>query len=475
MGPMISDYEYLDQDYPSGPPPKRGIWWRVIGWASIAMAVVLVGTSLAAYATYRKLEGNIKHEDVTAQLGKRPPKLNKALNVLLIGSDQRNGNNAKYGKAVGERSDTMILLHLSPDGKKAVGISFPRDSMVQLPQCKSTSGHTIPAHLGMINESFNNGGAGCTWRTIESLTRIRIDHFAKVDFSGFKRVVDALGGVEICLPQRVADKDSKLYLSAGRHVVKGEQALAYVRMRHGLGDGSDLGRIKRQQKFLGAVVKRATSNGTLTNPSKLLSFLNAATKSMTTDKDFTIDEMKKVAGSVQGMSAGKVQFITVPWGPYPADPNRIAWKQPDADNLFAAIRNDNQVQSAAPVKKVNLQPSQVKVRVLNGTTTPGLAQRAGDQLTSRGYQVAKIGTLVGTGPDKTEVRYGSGADQQAAALAQVVPGAKPVAGQDTPAGTVDLVLGPDWQGLKSSGQSSIPSSSTAGAVNAGEDVCKDKS
>ncbi|GAA4637068.1 hypothetical protein GCM10023196_089380 [Actinoallomurus vinaceus] len=472
---MISDYEYLDQGYPSGPPPKRGVWWRVIGWASIAMAVVLVGTSLAAYAAYRKLEGNIKHEDVAAQLGgKRPPKLNKSLNVLLIGSDQRNGANAKYGRDVGERSDTMILLHLSPGGGKAVGISFPRDSMVQMPQCKSTSGHTIPAHLGMINESFNNGGAGCTWHTIETLTGIRIDHFVKVDFSGFKRVVDALDGVQICLSKRVADKQSKLYLSAGRHIVKGEQALAYVRTRHGIGNGSDTDRIKRQQKFLGAVVKKATSNGTLTNPSKLLSFLNAMTKSVTTDKDFTIDEMKKVAGSVQGMSAGKVQFITVPWGAYAPDPNRIQWRQPDANNLFAAIRNDNKVQAAVPAKKVKLQPSQVKVQVLNGTATPGLAARAGDQLTQHGYQVAKVGTLTGTRPDKTEIRYGTGADQQAAALAQVVPDAKPVAGQDTPAGTVDLVLGPDWQGLKSSQSTNIPSSSAAGAVNAGEDPCSDK-
>ncbi|MCO5998704.1 LCP family protein [Actinoallomurus rhizosphaericola] len=477
MGPMISDYDYLDQDYPSGPPPKRGVWWRVIGWASIAMAVVLVGTSLTAYAAYRKLEGNIKHEDVTAQLGsKRPPKLNNALNVLLIGSDQRNGANAKYGRDVGERSDTMILLHLSPGGKKAVGISFPRDSMVPIPSCKTSSGHTIPAQsVAMINSSFNNGGAACTIRTIESLTKIRIDHFVKVDFSGFKRVVDALGGVEICLPQRVADKSSKLYLSAGRHIVKGEQALAYVRMRHGLGDGSDLGRIKRQQKFLGAVVKKATSNGTLTNPSKLLGFLDAATKSVTTDNDFTVDEMKKVAGSVQGMSAGKVQFITVPWTAYAPDPNRIAWKEPDADNLFAAIRNDNQVQAPAKVKKVNLQPAQVKVEVLNGTATPGLAGRAGDQLKARGYQVVKVGTLTGPKPAKTEVRYGAGADQQAAALAQVVPNAQPVAGQDTPAGTVDLVLGPDWEGLKTSQSTSIPTSTAAGAVNAAADVCSDKS
>ncbi len=470
---MISDYEYYDYDDPDGDRPNRGVVWRVLGWVSIGMAVVLVGTSLVAYGAYRKLQGNISHEDVSDQLGAhRPPKLNQALNILLIGSDQRNGANAKYGHDVGERSDTIILLHFSPGGNKAMGISFPRDSMVQLPQCKSRSGSTIAAHLGMINESFNNGGAGCTWRTIESLTKIRIDHFAKVDFSGFKRVVDALGGVEICLPQRVDDTDSKLHLSAGRHIVKGDTALAYVRNRHGLGDGSDLGRIKRQQKFLGAVVKKATDNGTLTNPSRLYSFLTAATKSVTTDKDFTVDEMKKVAGSVQGMSAGKVQFVTVPWEAYPPDPNRIQWRRPDSDSLFAAVRNDNQVQAPAKTaQQAKIPASQVKVRVLNGTTTPGLAQRAGDQLTARGYSVTGVATAP-TRPAKTELRYGTGADQQAAALALVVPNSKPVADSTATAGVVDLVLGPDWQGLKGPRPTTLPKN--ADAVNAGEDVCKNQ-
>jgi LCP family protein required for cell wall assembly len=467
---MFSDYEYPEYGAPLDQGPNRGMLWRVLGWVAVGLAVVLVGTSLVAYGTYRKLQGNITHEDVTAELGThRPPKLNQALNVLLIGSDQRNGANAKYGKAEGERSDTIILLHFSPGGKKAIGISFPRDSMVQLPQCKSHSGSTIPAHLGMINESFNNGGAGCTWNTIEALTKIRIDHFVKVDFSGFKRVVDALGGVEICLPQRVDDQDSKLHLSAGRHVVKGDTALAYVRNRHGLGDGSDTDRIKRQQKFLGAVVKKATSNGTLTNPSKLYSFFDAATKSVTTDKDFTIDEMKKVAGSLQGMSAGKVQFITVPWGAYAPDPNRIAWRQPDANNLFAAIRSDNHIQAQAPAKQASLPPSQVKVRVLNGTSTAGLAQRVGDQLTARGYSVVKIGTSP-TQPSQTQLRYGSGADQQAAALAQVAPGGKPAPSQSVTSGVVDLVLGADWEGLKGAQPAAIPKSSDA--VNASDDVCK---
>jgi LCP family protein required for cell wall assembly len=467
---MFSDYEYSDYGDPQDRGPNRGLVWRVLGWVAIGLAVVLVGTSLVAYGTYRKLQGNITHEDVTNQLGThRPPKLNQALNVLLIGSDQRNGANAKYGKDVGERSDTIILLHFSPGGKKAVGISFPRDSMVQLPSCKTASGKTIPGGLNMINASFNNGGAGCTMHTIETLTGIRVDHFVKVDFSGFKRVVDALGGVEICLPQRVDDKASKLHLSAGRHIVKGDTALAYVRNRHGLGDGSDLDRIKRQQKFLGAVVKKATSNGTLTNPAKLYSFLDAATKSVTADKDFTVDEMKKVAGSLQGMSAGKVQFITVPWGAYAPDPNRVAWRQPDANNLFAAIRSDNRIQAPTTAKKASTPPSQIKVRVLNGTSTPGLAQRVSDQLTARGYKVLGIGTAT-TNPSQTQLRYGTGADQQAAALAEVAPGGKPAPGQSVTSGVVELILGADWKGLKGAQPAAIPQ--TAGAVNAADDVCK---
>ena len=467
---MFSDYEYGDYGDAPDHGPDRGPLWRVLGWVAIGLSVVLVGTSLVAYGTYRKLQGNITHEDVTAELGThRPPKLNQALNILLIGSDQRNGANAKYGKDVGERSDTIILLHFSPGGKKAMGISFPRASMVQLPSCKSHTGSTIPAHLGMINESFNNGGAGCTWNTIESLTKIHIDHFAKVDFSGFKRVVDALGGVEICLPQRVDDRDSKLHLAAGRHIVKGDQALAYVRNRHGLGDGSDLGRIKRQQKFLGAVVKKATSNGTLTSPSKLYSFLDASTKSVTTDKDFTVDEMKKVAGSVQGMSAGKVQFITVPWEAYPPDPNRIQWKQPDANTLFSAVRSDNQIKAPTPAKQASVPPAQIKVRVLNGTATPGLAQRVGDQLTARGYSVVGIGTSP-TKPSQTQLRFGAGADQQAAALAQVAPSGRPAAGQSVTSGVVNLILGADWEGLKGAQPVAIPKSSDA--VNAADDVCK---
>ena len=322
----------------------------------------------------------------------------------------------------------------------------------------------------MINSSFNNGGAGCTMHTIETLTGIRVDHFVKVDFSGFKRVVDALGGVEICLPQRVDDQDSKLHLSAGRHIVKGDAALAYVRNRHGLGDGSDTDRIKRQQKFLGAVVKKATSNGTLTNPSKLYSFFDAATKSVTTDKDFTIDEMKKVAGSLQGMSAGKVQFITVPWGAYAPDPNRIAWRQPDANNLFAAIRSDNHIQAPAKATQAAMPPGQIKVRVLNGTNAPGLAQRVSDQLTrARLLRAGRRHLTDEAEPDPAAVRHGrrpagrraraGRPERQTGRLTQSVT-----------SGVVDLILGADWEGLKGTQPAAIPKNTDA--VNAADDVCK---
>src|SRR5690606_33034465 len=147
------------------------------------------------------------------------------------------------------------------------------------PPCKKKDGTTVPAQFGMINAAFSNGGPACTWRTIESLTDIHIDHYVEVDFAGFKRVVDALGGVEICVPRRIDDPKAELRLRAGRQVVRGEQALGYVRTRYGLGDGSDLDRIKRQQAFMASVVKEATDKGMLTDPGRTYDFLPAVNNS----------------------------------------------------------------------------------------------------------------------------------------------------------------------------------------------------
>src|SRR5919198_1405068 len=381
--------DYVDDGY-AQPARRRG--WRVLGWISVILSVIMVATSLTAYAGYLKLQGNINHEDIDAAVGpNRPKKLNNSLNILLIGSDTRAGANARYGRGLAAeppRSDTMILLHLSPGGEQAVGISFPRDLMVPMPSCKThNGGSTAPQPIAQINSTFTTGGAACTIKTIESFTNIKIDHFMQVDFAGFKNVVNAVGGVEICLPNDVNDNKSKLHLSRGRHVVKGETALAYVRTRHGLGDGSDLSRIKRQQQFLGSVANKALSAGVLANPGKLARLLNAGTKSLTTDKGLDVPSLLRLGQSLQGITSGRIRFITVPYGAYAPDPNRVTLRQPAANAFFNQVRNDKGIQDEAKTPAPKVPPSRIKVRVLNASGVPGQAQRVADQLQQQGHKV----------------------------------------------------------------------------------------
>ncbi|TDC39015.1 LytR family transcriptional regulator, partial [Actinomadura sp. KC345] len=339
---------FADHASQSPEPPVRGRLWRVFGVLSIVLSVALVTGSLSAYGLWRRLDGQIDRENVDGRLGERPEKLNNSLNILLMGSDSREGENARYGVEPGQRSDTTILLHISPGGESAIGISFPRDSMVQMPSCKKEDGAVVPAQFGQINAAFSNGGAACTWRTIESLTKIHIDHYVEVDFTGFKRVVDALGGVEICVPRPINDPKAELRLKAGRQTVRGDQALGYVRTRYALGNGSDLDRIKRQQAFMASIVKKATGKGMLTDPGRTYDFLSAVAKSIKADEDLTLSVMQKLAGSLREMSAGKVRFVTVPVQPYPQDPNRVQFDQAQAEPLFRAVREDNKVPEPDP-------------------------------------------------------------------------------------------------------------------------------
>lgn len=467
--------EYVDDADP-GPDRRRG--WRVVAWVSIVLSVVMVAGSLSAYGAYRKLNGNVKRDDIEAQLGSdRPAKLNNALNILLLGSDTRDGANSRYGRSLkGEppRSDTMILLHLSPGGGQAVGISFPRDLMVPIPSCRKKDGTSTPAQsAGMINSSFTIGGPACTIRTIESFSRIKIDHFMQVDFSGFKNVVNAIGGVEICLPKDVNDPQANLFLRRGKHVVKGEQALGYVRTRKGLGDGSDLSRIKRQQQFLGSVAKKALTAGVLSNPKKLYALLSAGTKSLTTDKGLTTDVMIQIASGMQDMTAGKLRFITVPWGAYVLDPNRVQLRQPAADQFFTSIRNDTTPpeepkKGAAPA----IPPSQVKVRVYNGTTVPGLAGRVTEQLEAQGFQVILTGDLGGRQSALSQVRYGSTAQPQALTLHGKVPSAKLAVRATGSPGVVDLIIGRDWTSTSLKGGRTVGIPRQSDEVRADGNICK---
>lgn len=470
--PLYLDYvdekPQTESPAPDGKSLSRG--WRALGWASVALSGVLVAGSISAYGYARYLDSGITRVDVDDSILAQVPKLNEAVNILLLGSDSRRGGNAKYGRGLANetpRADTTILLHFSPGGSQAVGISFPRDLMVPIPSCTQPDGTKSAPHTGMINSAFAIGGGECTWQTIQELTNIHIDHMAIVDFNGFKGVVNAVGGVEICLTEDVNDPKSGLNLKKGRHVVKGEQALAFVRARYGFKDGSDLQRIKRQQQFLGSLAKKALSQGVLSNPVKLNAMLRSATRTVTVDKRFTLDKMADLGTKLKDISTGRIRFITVPYTAYAPDPNRVALRQPDADEFFAQIANDTEIEDPTKKKVTNVPPAQIKVRVLNGSRIDGAAKRTGEMLAARGYQVLSVGNPR-KNPPATQIRYGEGAEDAATTLATLIPGAKVIPAAGTAAGVVDLVLGPNWTGQL---KTRIPKKMD-GEIKATDNICK---
>jgi LCP family protein required for cell wall assembly len=230
--------------------------------------------------------------------------------------------------------------------------------MVRMPDCQDLDGDEVSGATRQFNEAYTIGGIACTQRTVEQLTGVRIDHYVVVDFAGFRNIVDALGSVEICLPHAVDDPQSKLDLPAGRQRVNGTEALAYVRTRHGLGDGGDLGRVARQQAFISAVLQEATSTGTLTNPKKLYDVLDTATQSITVDPGLaSLTKLASLVHLVNGIGLDRISFVTVPVAEYPADHNRLEWASQAAE-LWRAVRKDRPlVTTPAPSASATPTPS----------------------------------------------------------------------------------------------------------------------
>ena len=337
---------------------RRRRWVRGVG---LGVGVVVLGAVGAGWAVYAKLDGNITRDNAAAaELARyekeRPTALVKgAQNILLIGSDSRSGDgNAEYGRDSGtERSDTTILLHLAADRRSATAVSLPRDLMVDVPECLRPDGTRTEPMFAMFNYAFQMGGSGCTIRTVEKLTNVRIDHHMVVDFHGFKDMVDAVDGVQVCLKAPIRDKAAKLRLPAGRVTLDGEQALGYVRARKSLGNGSDTDRMDRQQRFLGALVNKVQSDDVLFNPAKLYPVLDAATSSLTTDPDLaSLRGLYELVRGVRDIPAEHVQFLTVPRESYIYNANRDQLVEPEAEKLFARIRTDASVAVVGEVPEV---------------------------------------------------------------------------------------------------------------------------
>lgn len=447
-------------------------WPRIAAGIGSAMVLVATGVAGVGAVAYRNFDSNLSSRviSVDGRSDGGPSAMDgQPLNILVTGSDIRTGDgNTAYGDPTqieGARSDTTLLVHINSDRTSAIAVSIPRDTLVDIPSCPQwLAPPSEPVEQDRINEAFRIGGVGCTIKTVEDLTGVPIDHFVVVDFNGFKGVVEALDGVEVCLTEPVDDPLSGLKLDAGTHIVSGEDALAFVRARYTIGDGSDISRIDRQQAFLASAVRKATSLGVLANPVTTYKLLDEATKSLFTDTGLgSLADLTSLAVSMSDMRPSDVTFVTAPHY-YNPDGATVSINQTAAAPLWEAMREDTSWPPGVTVPEgdtdpLQVAPEQIEVRVVNGTGVPGVATLAAEQLTRNGYQVVEVGDYANGIADGTAVI--SAADQKEAArtLAYAANAQYNQVGDaqaalinpsyytDTPS-ALTLVIGPDFEGLK---------------------------
>ncbi|MFG2944907.1 LCP family protein [Streptomyces adustus] len=340
---------------------RRSIVLRAAG-LTLAGALVL-GVAATGWV-YWHLNNNIKSVDINSALGDdRPARAvatptsggsvspsatasappTGALNILVLGSDSRSGAENRElggGSSSGARSDTAMVVHLDAGRTTATVVSIPRDTLVTRPSCPLSSGRsTAVAYGAMFNSAYAVGGPVCAVKTVEAITGVRMDHYIEIDFSGFAKLVNALGGVTVTTDQDIDDDDSHLHLAAGTHHLDGKQALALARTRHGIGDGSDLGRIGLQQKLVKALLTQISSIDLLTDPTQLYGVADAVTGSLTTDTGLdSLGELTDLGESLKGLAADRVETVMMPVVTAPSDPNRVVAREPAASELWESLR-----------------------------------------------------------------------------------------------------------------------------------------
>ncbi|SFN81169.1 LCP family protein [Actinomadura madurae] len=447
---------------------------RFLTLTGTASAFVLL-TSGGAWAFQNYVTGMIDKVSVGG-LGKGKDAPKGAMTILVAGVDRREGltkeqqKAAKLGHFEGERSDTMMLVHVSRDHDSVSVVSLPRDSYVTIPPHKSNGsegakGTRVGARPGKLTWAYQFGGPDLTVSTIKQATGVSIDHYVEVNFYGFVRMVDALGGVDVCTEQAVDDKKSGLRLPAGTSHVDGLKALAFARARYSLTGGSDLGRIDRQQQFMASLMKQALSTKTLSDPVKSTRFLNASLKSLRVDEELA-DDLPKLADQMKNLSTDDLTFAKVPlanpdynavlWNS-PTPQSTVQWDQPKARDLFTKLRRDQPLTehtakpSASPTKKprdeLTVPPDDISLRVLNAIGTQGLATTAGRQLRGLGFEVTVVPGVARRGLQTTQVQYGPGREDSAKTVAAAIPDAK-LKKVSSLGSRVQVMVGANWDGVK---------------------------
>jgi len=481
-------------------PERTGVqrFTRALSWVAALTALLVLLGSGSAYLYVSKQFGSIQRLAglCLRSCKDRPSAVGRTENFLLVGSDSRAGANSTGVNAGlvdpnggGQRSDTTMLVHLSADRQKVFVISFPRDLYVPLVPAYTDprSGKTLGGFPQKFNAAYGLGydegkavggdaygdqlAATMLTKQVESLTGLPVDHYVEVDFAGFQSMVDALGGVQVCLSVDAYDPGSAaegtggsgFHETKGVHTLGGVQALQFVRQRHGL-PGGDFDRIGRQQRFLAAMTRQVKSKGTLLNPLKLDGFLSAVTSNVKIDASTTKEDLLGLAGKLKSLNPDSVQFFTVPIGGEDTRDDTIGYRayadKVKAQALFQAIHDD--VDPNAPPKPtpapsrpassppaptrtgppLTVPPSQVAMSVENGSGIPGQATRVAAELQALGFPAAPVdGTDTVT---RTEIRYGSGRAESAQTLAAALPFATLVPSDALGTQALRLVTGADY-------------------------------
>jgi LCP family protein required for cell wall assembly len=432
---------------------------KVLRWSAGTLGFIVVVGGTVGYFLYDHFNGNIDKVDVgiTNEAVTDGP-----VNILVIGTDSREGKgNSGYGDpaSVGH-ADTTFLFHVSEDRTNATALSIPRDMVTDIPNCptkqKDGSSQSIPGQQGVrFNTSLGQAGRdpGCTWRTVEKMTGLKVNHFMMADFNAVKQLTTAVGGVEVCTAKDINDPKSHLNLTAGKHVVKGEKALAFVRTRHSVGFGSDLDRIKLQQQFLSSMIRKMKSAGTLTNPSKLFDLANAATKALTVDTGIgSVKKLADLAKDLQRVEPKNITFATVPVVDNPEDPATVILDEAKSQPLFKMVQADKSLsktkkgsKGGGPSKE-KVPASQVRVDVFNGGGPVGAAQETVDWMQNqKGVGLSTNAGNAASQLTKTRLEFAPEQAGQAATVAEMMGLPKSALKENPSVGkSMELTLGKDF-------------------------------
>nr|WP_258054900.1 LCP family protein [Streptomyces sp. Ru71] len=423
---------------PRPPAGRRRPRWAMR--AVTTLSVVVLASAGIGHAVISSLDADIARVDPFKDMKNRP-RAGHGMNVLLVGTDGRDkispDERKRYhlGGAPCHCTDTIMIVHISEDRDRASVVSLPRDSYAETPpHTDATTGERHNGHPVKLNAAYAEGGPQLTVRTVEDMTHVKIDHYLEVDFTSFMKTVDELGGVKICTAEPLKDSYTGLDLPAGTHTLTGGEALQYVRSRH-IDGASDLGRMKRQQRFLAALVDRATSSGVLLNPLKFRDVTRAVLGSVRADKGFGADELLDLGRAMRTFSPSSSEFTTVPVGQVgyavKGIGSTVKWDDAKAARLFEALREDKplaahrpRATTAAPVD-VEVAPQQIQVQVENGTATAGLGRRVDAALAAAGFRTTGAPSNATTpGTRRTVILYDPRWDRSARSLAAALPGSE---------------------------------------------------